>query len=205
MHDKNIAIKLLTLLKTKGISQKELARKAGIDVSGISKWMSGKSKPTASSLEKISKALKVPLSYFEDALPEENDTVGKRIIAARQKLGLTQKDFANRLNISMDNLKKFEADITEPPLTVINKLSDLTNESVSRFCIKANYNIDKALSREIEVNERTNKELKHSASEIVYLKDRIAFYEKQILLKDKNIEQLKNEILKLKKLLAAKK
>ena len=48
----------------KGLTQKEFAGKLGVGQQLISFWVTGKQKPTVTSLKKIAFALNVPIKYF---------------------------------------------------------------------------------------------------------------------------------------------
>lgn len=51
------------------------------------------------------------------------DTFGKRLVAARQKLNLTQKELADRLGITPTRLNYWEKDKREPDVHMIKQIS----------------------------------------------------------------------------------
>jgi transcriptional regulator with XRE-family HTH domain len=55
----------------RGLEQKDLADRAGINSSIICRYESGESRAYAITLWKISKALGIPVSYFFEGLPVE--------------------------------------------------------------------------------------------------------------------------------------
>ncbi len=68
--DKNyFAVQLRNIMFKKNITQTDLAKKLGVTQTMISHWISGDRNPTLNSLEKISKALNIPISY----LTEDNE------------------------------------------------------------------------------------------------------------------------------------
>ena len=56
--------KLRNLMKQKGLKPADVSKMAGISPSTLSDWKSGKSKPKLDKLQKIAKALGVPITYF---------------------------------------------------------------------------------------------------------------------------------------------
>ena len=61
-------IKLRELLKQEGISQKMLAEFAGVPVSVLCRWMTGRTAPSVTSACKVAKVLRVTL---DDLIPPE--------------------------------------------------------------------------------------------------------------------------------------
>lgn len=62
----NFTIKLLTLLKEKKLSQKDLARLLKAKEPLVSRWITGKAKPTNKSRIALCRVLGVPFNYFDD-------------------------------------------------------------------------------------------------------------------------------------------
>lgn len=62
----NFTIKLLTLLKEKKLSQKDLARMLKAKEPLVSRWITGKAKPTNKSILAICRVLGLPFNYFDD-------------------------------------------------------------------------------------------------------------------------------------------
>lgn len=60
------AIKLLTLLKEKKLTQKELSTMLDIQEAVISRWITDKAKPTNKSISTICRVLGLPFNYFDD-------------------------------------------------------------------------------------------------------------------------------------------
>ena len=55
------------------------------------------------------------------------DTFGKRLVFAREQLGLTQKELAKSLNITPTRLNYWEKDKREPDISMIKNLSNALN------------------------------------------------------------------------------
>ena len=69
------ATTLFKLLKSKGLTQKELCKLLDIQESSISHWMKGKSVPSMKSVVKIADYFKVPYSVFYDEKNGENTSI----------------------------------------------------------------------------------------------------------------------------------
>lgn len=52
-------------------------------------------------------------------------TLGERIVAMRKEKGITQKELAERLNISPTRLNYWEKDKRFPPIPMINAISEI--------------------------------------------------------------------------------
>ena len=55
------------------------------------------------------------------------DTFGKRLVSARNKLNLSQKDLAEKLGITPTRLNYYEKDKREPDISMIKKYYDWGN------------------------------------------------------------------------------
>ncbi len=67
MSNKNaLFFKVLELLKEKGLTQTQLAQKAGLSQPSLSKILSGRYKTKNETIKKLAKALEVPTSYLAD-------------------------------------------------------------------------------------------------------------------------------------------
>lgn len=57
-------------------------------------------------------------------------TLGDKIKLLRKESGLTQLELGDKLGLSKANISKYEANVHEPSIETLNKLSDLFNVSV---------------------------------------------------------------------------
>lgn len=80
----NVGERLYQLRKTKKISQRELAKRAGMTNSAISMIETNKVSPSISSLEKILAALAVPLSGFFDT--SQSDELDYQVVYKEKDL-----------------------------------------------------------------------------------------------------------------------
>ena len=60
-------------------------------------------------------------------------TLGKRIMAARKKLGLTQDQLAERLGVTAQAVSKWENDQSCPDITMLPKLAELFNTTTDEL------------------------------------------------------------------------
>ncbi len=66
----------------------------------------------------------------ENWYSEEAATFGDRLSAARDAQGMSQKDFAKRLGISLKTVEAWENDISEPRANKLQMVSGLLNVSM---------------------------------------------------------------------------
>ncbi|MFC7442960.1 helix-turn-helix domain-containing protein [Laceyella putida] len=93
---------------------RELAKAAGLSDVAISDIENNKSKPTITTLRRISKVLNQPISHLGcfESLPEV--TLGQKIKKARLYHGLTKEEFAKLLSVDTKSLRNWERDICRP-------------------------------------------------------------------------------------------
>lgn len=96
---KDFALKLLTLLKEKKLSQKEFARLLNAKEPLISRWITGKAKPNDKSLIAICDALKLSYDYFKD------DTDDISMDNSKHRLELLEEK-VRRLELEIELLKR---------------------------------------------------------------------------------------------------
>lgn len=76
----NFGEKLNYLRKVKGFGINQLALKSGVSASQISRFEKGERKePTLETLKKLSKALNVSISYFEDETINTSETISAHL------------------------------------------------------------------------------------------------------------------------------
>lgn len=97
------AIKLLTLLKEKKLTQKELSTILDIQEAVISRWITDKAKPTNKSISTICRVLGLPFNYFDD---NSNFYISKSNIGNNN----TINDNA-RLELLEEKIKRLELEI----------------------------------------------------------------------------------------------
>ena len=63
----------------------------------------------------------------------DNITIGKKIIAVRRKLGLTQKEFGNRIGVTKQALSSWEHGRTLPDIITLTQIASLFGLSLNDF------------------------------------------------------------------------
>lgn len=63
----------------------------------------------------------------------DNITIGKKIIAVRRKLGLTQKEFGRRLGVTKQALSSWEHGRTLPDIITLTRIAALFGLSLNDF------------------------------------------------------------------------
>ncbi len=96
--------------------QKEVAQKIGASESTIYNWENNLSMPAIKYIPKIIE--------FLGYVPFDTSTlsVGEKIVAYRQLLGLSQKELANQLGIAPSTLGCWERDKRQPPERVLKEI-----------------------------------------------------------------------------------
>ena len=104
------ADKLRWLRYQKGLRQRDVADYAGIDRSTYVHYEEyGKDLYPPEHMEKIAQFFEVPVErLLDDYNLFLRNGQGKQIKAIRMKLGLTQKQYADKLGVSLGNLKHWE-------------------------------------------------------------------------------------------------
>ena len=93
-----LADQLRRALFEKRLTQKDLAKKINVDGPMVSRWVTGDKVPTIKSIEKIAKALNLPINYFikDTDSPSKNNN--------------DKKDYA-RMDLFEEKLKRHEIEI----------------------------------------------------------------------------------------------
>lgn len=87
---------LQRIRKKKGLSQAQLAKKAGISEISIRKYESGERKPKIETISKIAMALDIPVEELFDGYFEDYDEVRKSLKIPPGKIALTVDDNENK-------------------------------------------------------------------------------------------------------------
>lgn len=139
--------RIIKILEKKGWSKYKLAKKAGIAHSTLHDILTGKNaNPNTKTLEKIAGALGVSINEFFDEMSEsklatqknkihsENNTeIGKKIKKLRKEKGLTQKELAEKSNLSRSYLADLERDRYNPSLDSLKSIANALGVSVEIF------------------------------------------------------------------------
>ena len=77
-------------------------------------------------------------------------TLGERIKEARKEKGITQKELALLINKGFSTVQKYEIDVIEPPISVLQKIADALNISIQKLY---------GISEELTDNQKVGKQL----------------------------------------------
>ena len=77
--------------------------------------------------------------------PEENkeETFGEKMLAWREKAGLTRKELARKLNVSLTAVKNWETGPSTPKLTKYSEIAKVLNIDVRDMGLDANLDLNK--------------------------------------------------------------
>ena len=101
--------KLKELRKKQGLTQLELAERLFVSRQAISGWEAGTSRPSTENLQSLSRLFNIPLeTLLDDYNLFLRKGQGEQIKTIRTKLGLTQKQYADKLGVSLGSLKQWE-------------------------------------------------------------------------------------------------
>jgi len=123
---------------SKNLSQRILAKRAKISKNIISKYEQNKIKKINPwIILKIAKALNVSAkkllpSYTDDFFKHfiNPNGLGSRIKYFRIKQAITQKEFAKKLNLNRETIRRYEAGITRPDKETVEKMAKILKVSV---------------------------------------------------------------------------
>jgi len=107
------------LRKEAGLSQKGLGDELDVSPKTISSWETGKTSPDETNLANLRR--------FRDEMKDDLSP-GYRIKAVRYGVGLSQKELAEKLDVSPTTVSKWETGGTTPGEEVLEKLSKIRNE-----------------------------------------------------------------------------
>lgn len=121
--------KIAMLRQKKGISQSELAEKAGISAAYLCHIEKGKVLPAVSTLRAIARALDV---CTDDIILSANH-VGYKIKKIRRERKLTQADLAARAGVSTGLIGQIESGRVEPSIKTLEKIASALSLSPCYF------------------------------------------------------------------------
>lgn len=113
--------RLKSLREQKGISLAELARRTGISPTHISEIERAQSGGSLKVWEKLARELGVTLGYFFREVEEE--TLGQKLRKLRTSRGLTQKELAQKVNLSYSLVAQIESGRVQPAISTLTRLA----------------------------------------------------------------------------------
>ena len=117
---------LYMLLKSKAITQTELAKAIGVSTRAIQDWLTGYHRPSEKHLKKMSEILNVPIESLVD-LPNGFSAKLRRLINGT---GMTREEFAEKINTSNASVYNWLNGAMPTPRK-LKQIADFFNISVS--------------------------------------------------------------------------
>ena len=66
------------------------------------------------------------------------EIIGRNIVAARSDLGYTQKDVADKLAVSPQNISKWERGVSIPDIITLLQIAEVLNKDIKYFLVSHN-------------------------------------------------------------------
>lgn len=120
-----------SLREQKGITVTELARATGLSPAHISEIERGRSAPSIRTLEKLARALGVSPGVLVRSVGANG--VGEKLRRLRERLGLTQKEVAQKAGVSYGLIGQIESGRTQSSVTTLSLLAEALGVSPCYF------------------------------------------------------------------------
>lgn len=117
------------------IMQKEFAQMMGTSPNVISYWETGRRTPMPPSVDKMVEVTGIP---HEDFYEVNDITFGAKLTTIRLKLNLGQREVADAMHTSPENLNRWEADKHTPSLYFVYQLSKIYGVSMEELITDRN-------------------------------------------------------------------
>nr|DAL28163.1 MAG TPA_asm: Repressor protein CI [Caudoviricetes sp.] len=110
-----------------GMTQEELGKMIGVQKQAVCKYENSRIDLKRDMIQKLAAALEIPPSYLlgthgDDGAEIKNYDIGQRIRSLRESAGLSQKKFAQKLDISPGRLSNWELGINRPNADMIKTI-----------------------------------------------------------------------------------
>lgn len=116
------------------LSQTGFGEILGVSDKAVSTWELDLKTPRMGTIQKISDHFNIPKSTIIDGtVSTVKRNVGERIKLLRTSRNMTQKDFAEKLNISVSSLSSYEAERLTPAFNTIVKMSEVLELPISKI------------------------------------------------------------------------
>ena len=127
-----------TKRKQLGLTQKELAGQVGVSTATVSLWETGQTTPSFRARRKVLDLLNKEGLADEMVSLNQHELLKDLLVTRRKQLGLTQKEFAEKLQVSQAAISIWEKGGTEPrPGTKRRLLKILQDLPVSKSAVEA--------------------------------------------------------------------
>ncbi len=104
--------KLKIAIINTGISQEEFAKKLKINRALVSQWITGFRNPSMKNLDKISKILELPISYFIEEKSENKTNIEEILIKKLELIDKTEKNILLEIKKLNDKILSLEKNLT---------------------------------------------------------------------------------------------
>jgi len=125
----------------KGFTQEELAKKLGVEKVSVYNWEVGKVIPRRRHLQKLGEIFGVPVHDLLREISTDSKAVGsivmKKIKVLRRMHGLSQKELAARVGVTVGAVSKWERGLSMPDGTHLRKLAEIFNIPVAEFFVES--------------------------------------------------------------------
>lgn len=123
------------LRKIRKLTQKELGELCGIDEANIRKYELNNQIPRVETIKKIADALDVStFTLLDDVFLQDEATslpIGGNMKKVRKSKGLTQKELAELMGVSLKTIERYERGLIQPRIDVVKKLSETLSIPIS--------------------------------------------------------------------------
>ena len=134
-----LAQKLLELRIERGLSQREVADRAGCTTTILSNWELGRSSRVAPDWAALAAALGVPTSELTRVAPPgaihppAPSPLGSELARARRRLGLSQHRLARRAGLSRESISRYELGTAYPSPRALAALAEILGVPLRRL------------------------------------------------------------------------
>lgn len=120
------------LRKGLGLTQTALAELVGVSAAAVTSWETGKTVPSRENRRKLAELAQKPRAEIESQLsesgvllPEEADIDAEEIRQIRNRAGLSQREMARELGVSVNSVSNWETGRTSPRRSSVKQLLEL--------------------------------------------------------------------------------
>ena len=163
------------IMKNKDLTIPEVARLCNLSDSTVRSIFTRKQKTVALNIAfKIADGLCIPLEVLNgkeisehqevqkltqetdnfirtDSITKSSMLIGEKIKKYRKEKGLTQKELADKIGKGFSTVQKYELNISQPPIDVLNRIADTLDINVSKL-----FDIENTLNQSSEILSNFN-------------------------------------------------
>lgn len=129
-----IGRKIRELRTAKGLTLSEMSRRSDLSLAHLSEVERGRSSASLKTLERIAEVLEVPVAVLVGR--DECDPLGERVRRLRERVGLTQKELAELVEVSHTLVGQIENGRLQPSVATLTRLAIALGVSPCYFLIE---------------------------------------------------------------------